>query len=390
MAHPLSRTLQSLPAARTGAPLAIALVTCGVLAALPAWATLGRVEVVVASRAASLRVESRALSIQAPRSAEVAEVHLGVDRAVTRGDVLVTLDARAIDLELASQRKALEHLRGPQQRALDAQIEAAKGALDTTQRTTSARVAEQRAALDAAQLNAEQARRELARLQTLLDKGVTTAAQYESASARAARLGAEAERARRSIARASTDGADVSQDRASTLAALERERVALEREAATLEATIDRLEHERARHVLTAPHDGVLNERRALSPGATVERGEVLATLIAPAPVRAEADVSAARALGLVERGQPAVMRLDGFPWTRHGVVHLVVDSVESDPRDDTVRIRLDVDRSKPNPDVLRHGLTGEVEIVTGAISPWQMALRAAGLATQEWRQEAR
>ena len=85
-----------------------------------------------------------------------------------------------------------------------------------------------------------------------------------------------------------------------------------------------------------------------------------------------------AEAFGRVQPGQPARLRLQGFPPAQYGSVHAVVSSVASEVRDGRVRVELalaQVNTSVP----MQHGLPGTVEVEVEQISPAALVLRAAG-----------
>src|SRR5205823_13229249 len=84
-------------------------------------------------------------------------------------------------------------------------------------------------------------------------------------------------------------------------------------------------------------------------------------------------------AVGRIQPGQRARMRLEGFPWTQFGSVSATVTNVASEIRDHHIRVELRVD---PNPNArvrLQHGLPGSVEVQVERISPASLVLRMVG-----------
>jgi len=84
-------------------------------------------------------------------------------------------------------------------------------------------------------------------------------------------------------------------------------------------------------------------------------------------------------AIGRIQTGQPARLRLEAFPWTQYGAVSATVASVASEVRDGRVRVELTV---RPNPASLiplQHGLPGTVEVEVDRVSPAILVLRTAG-----------
>lgn len=86
----------------------------------------------------------------------------------------------------------------------------------------------------------------------------------------------------------------------------------------------------------------------------------------------------AATAIGRLEPGQPAIMRLSAFPWTEYGVLHARVSKIATEAKDGAVRVELDVEQgSERIPS--RQGLLGSLEVEVESLRPWQLILRAAG-----------
>ena len=84
-------------------------------------------------------------------------------------------------------------------------------------------------------------------------------------------------------------------------------------------------------------------------------------------------------ALGRIRTGQPARMRLGGFPWAEFGAVHAQVDRVADEMRDDTVRVELSVLDSPGLRAPLKHGMPGSLEIEVEQSTPLALLLRTAG-----------
>ena len=85
-------------------------------------------------------------------------------------------------------------------------------------------------------------------------------------------------------------------------------------------------------------------------------------------------------ALGRIQPGQPARLRLEGFPWTQYGAVSATVASVASEVRDGWVRVELAVRPDAAPPIPLQHALPGTVEVEVDHVSPATLVLRTAGL----------
>jgi Cation efflux system protein CusB domain 1 len=85
-------------------------------------------------------------------------------------------------------------------------------------------------------------------------------------------------------------------------------------------------------------------------------------------------------ALGRIQPGQPARLRLEGFPWTQYGAVSAMVASMASEVRDGWVRVELAVRPDAASSVPLQHGLPGTVEVEVAHVSPAMLVLCTAGL----------
>jgi hypothetical protein len=101
---------------------------------------------------------------------------------------------------------------------------------------------------------------------------------------------------------------------------------------------------------------------------------------IPPGMLKIMTDFLPPAALGRIQPGQPARLRLEGFPWTQYGAVSATVASVASEVRDGWVRVELAVHPDAAPPIPLQHGLPGTVEVEVDHVSPATLVLRTAGL----------
>ena len=168
-------------------------------------------------------------------------------------------------------------------------------------------------------------------------------------------------------------------DRTARLAQFHREATRLDGDIRTAEATLARLANTIEQTRVRAPIAGRLGEVAALQPGAVVQPGRH--------PGRGAAcgrscgwwlTFCPAIALGRVQPGQPARLRLEGFPWAQYGSLAATVTSVANEARDGVIRVELHLGRNADS-DSLQHGLPGTVEVEVERISPATLVLRAVG-----------
>src|SRR4029450_13885942 len=75
-------------------------------------------------------------------------------------------------------------------------------------------------------------------------------------------------------------------------------------------------------------------------------------------------------ALGRLRPGQPARLRLTGFPWTQYGSVTARVASVAAEGRDGRLRVEFSIVPAPASLIPLQHGLPGTVEVEVARVSP--------------------
>ena len=100
---------------------------------------------------------------------------------------------------------------------------------------------------------------------------------------------------------------------------------------------------------------------------------------IIPGMLKIMTDFLPPAALGRIQPGQPARLRLKGFPWTQYGAVAATVTSVASEVRNGWVRVERAVRSDAASPIPLQHGLPGAIEVKVDHVSPATLVLRTAG-----------
>jgi membrane fusion protein (multidrug efflux system) len=162
------------------------------------------------------------------------------------------------------------------------------------------------------------------------------------------------------------------------LAGLRRAAAQVEGDMAIDEATVKRLEHDLELRTVRAPVSGRVEEVVPFRVGAVVRPAEKLATIVPPGDSRTVAFLPVV-AVGRVQPGQPARLRLDGFPWTQYGSLRATVTGVGNEPNEEMIRVELTVEPHSTSRIPLQHGQTGSVEIAVEHASPALLVLRAAG-----------
>jgi len=373
-----SRTLRVLNADRhAGAAVAIPSIAV-LLSAWTVWCVRAEVTLREVTSVARLEVDRAIYPIQSPAAGRVSETWLAVGRKVRAGDLLVALDTSAERLQAGEEQARLAGLK-PQVEALRRQI-ASEGEARGAEREAS------RVAAEEARANAQQAEapasynaQEQERLRQLRAEGLIPERDYQRGRAAAQQANFAAERERLAVRRIQQEQRTRESDRESRIRALEAEIVQLEGTMATSRAALERLENEIARRVVRAPADGTLGETAALRVGAVLREGDRVAALVPEGRLMVVAQFPPAAALGRIAPGQPAVLRLDAFPWLQYGPVAARVARVASEVRDGTVRVEMTVDAAHSPRVPLQHGLPGSVEVQVERVTPAALILRTAG-----------
>ncbi len=351
------------------------------------WILLGRVSIYELSAAARLEVE-RVYPVAAAVGGRIVASNLTLGRPVRSGELLLEIAADRERLETSEERTRLSALRS-QIAAIETEIAAEEQALAEAGRAANAALSEASQKLVAASAAVRAADDQDTRVRELGKHGLVSDLEIVRASAEAESRRADAAAARLGIERLSAQQIATEREQRSHVGALVRERLTLEGELATAGAAVTRREQETEERRITAPVDGRLGEIAPLEVGAVVREGDRVASIVPDGQVQAVAEFLPP-AMGRVRAGQPARLRLDGFPWTQYGHIPATVRSVASEPRDGRIRVELDLHRSPSLPIALQHGLPGTVEVEIERVAPVALLLRTLGqaLMTADARQE--
>ena len=164
------------------------------------------------------------------------------------------------------------------------------------------------------------------------------------------------------------------------IASLQHTLAGVEGDIGTSRSTIARLQTELEQYLLRAPISGRLADIGPSRVGSYVAEGQKLATILPPGDLIIVAEFPPSVALGRIQRGQQARMRLDGFPWAQYGTLSAAVTNVAGEIRDGLVRVELSVEGKPGEGMLLQHGLPGSLEVTVEEASPFRLLLRSAGV----------
>jgi membrane fusion protein (multidrug efflux system) len=328
--------------------------------------TTARVEVLVPPHTVSPSVEGRVVASQ-----------LRVGLETLPGDVLLTLDGESVSRmmdetseQIVANRKRLVVLKEEietKERAVAAQVKARELASRESQ-----------AQLDAAQTRGRFARQRLQRAETLAAQNAIATEELDSIRSEAETAEALSKVAELTIARGEQDRLAETDLEKAELSHVQQEAARIEGDLAVSQATLRRLEHELELRSIRAYVAGRVEEVVPFRVGSVVKPAEKLATIVPHGETRIIAQLPVV-AVGRVLDGQPARLRMDGFPWTQYGTLSARVTGIGNEPADGLIRVELAVVPDLASRIPLQHGQTGTVEIEVEKASPATLVLRAAG-----------
>ena len=378
MPSPFSRTIRSLNAERSRLSTAATLVSVVILGGWSLWFVAARVAIYETSEAARLEVDGAVHPIEAAVSGRVIRTSLAIGREVQAGEVLVEMESDDQRLQLIEEEARASAL-AAQLAALRGQTTAERRVQSETQAAAPVAIDEAKARYDEAAAVARAASEEYRRLAGLRSEDLVAELGVIKAKAEADRLQAAADAMKLAVNRQDKDQRAKQSGQQAVVENLNRDAATLEGEIKTRAAIIERLKHEIELRVVRAPASGKLGETATLQPGQFVREGDKLGAVVPDGRLRAVAEFAPSAAMGRIQAGQRARLRLDGFAWTEYGQVSATVSRVASEPRSGRVRVELAVNPESAPLIPSQHGLPGRVEIEIERVSPAELAMRGVG-----------
>jgi membrane fusion protein (multidrug efflux system) len=378
MSIAFSRSMRSLRADGGGRSLWPLGVAAALLGAWTAWFVLSRVTRYEITDNARLEVNRAAYLVQAPVAGRVASSALALGREIAAGDVLLEMDTAPQRLALNEARARLAAVE-PDMEGLRRELAAQQQALRDAQQAGQVAVEQARAQTREAEAMSALAADEAGRLKRLKAEGLAADRDFSRAQAEQRSRRASVESLELAAARLGSEQRRIDSDREAQIEQLRTRMARLDGERATAAKTLERLSYEIERRTVRAPVAGRLGEAAVVRAGGFVEEGHKLGAIVPSGELRVIAEFPPSAAIGRIRPGQPARLRLHGFPWAQYGSIGARVESVGNEVRDGRVRVELSV-RESPKVQVpLQHGLPGTVEVEVERISPASLVLRAAG-----------
>jgi membrane fusion protein (multidrug efflux system) len=342
------------------------------------WFFEARVTVVETSESARLEVDIAAHAIDAPVSGRITLSSLAIGLEVAAGDVLLEIDSEPEKRRLEEETARLATM-GTQVQALQRALVAEEQVILSDRGATAIALDQARARQQEAEIAKELGSEEAARAAQLYDSGAIAELEALRKKSEANRQRAAAQAVSLDVDRQYGDHKTRESQTRAHIEDMRRDLATLEGQAATSAATINFLRYEIDRRSVRALVAGRVGDAADLRPGAYVKEGEKLGAIVPRGDIRVVAEFAPSAALGRIRRGQPARVRLEGYPWLEYGMLRAVVTNVASELRAGKIRVELAVRRDIASALPLEHGLPGAAEVEVERVTPATLVSRAVG-----------
>ena len=379
MPSKFSQTTRSLANDRSPAPILAWLLATVLLCVWSIWFFFADVTVCETSRRARLEVIQLPHHVASSLSGRIVSTSVAIGQTVFKNQELIELDASADKLRLTEEETRLTAL-PPQIAAMRAELASLQQARDDDIHATQAALDAAGARLKEADATIRFARSNESRLKKQSAVGGVAEIDALRAASEADKLSAAKDALtadQRSLEENRQMRANEAQARIENL---QRSIVSLEGESATRRATIARIQQTIDQHVIRAPVSGRVGDAIPLYTGAYIAEGQRLFSVVPPGELMIVGDFDPASAIGRVRPGQPATMRLDGFPWAQFGSIAATVSEVATERRDGTIRVEFRPAPSGNPASIMQHGASGVIEVAVEQTAPAFLVFRAAGL----------
>jgi membrane fusion protein (multidrug efflux system) len=378
MPLPFQRTLRSLERERGAHAALLTLGPLLLLGCWVAWMTQARVPIYVQSSAGRLEVSAKTHRAASAAGGRVSSVRVELGESVSAGQPLLHLDSSVEARRLEEARAQLSALE-VRHKALQSQL-AAESRVQLWQaranEVTLARVQVARSEAEQAstyRLQLQEISADLRREDLISHLEALQAVQDVSAS-RLRVTAAEADLSKQRV-----DNRYAEETQAARVAGLVRQLSDLEALGIAAVAAIGTAQAQLERSIVRAPVAGRIGSLAPLEIGDVVREGDFVATVIPHERIRVIADFAPADAMGRIQPGQQARIRLSGFSVLEYGTLRAVVSQVAREPQRGQIRVELALADAGDTRLPVQHGLPGSIEVRLESAVPWRLLLRNLG-----------
>lgn len=393
----------------------LALALAATLVAFAAWGQVTR----KARVAGLLAPLAGSLPLAAQAAGSVATLHVAEGQWVPAGQPIATLhtdragaagDTAALVAQSLAQR---QHTLDTERRLREQQTRQRQQALDDRMRALRTEQAQAEREAEGAQRRVELAQRNVQRYQQLAQAGFVADAQAQQRQDEWLDLQARADAAARAVAAIARELQALQAEHRAAALQGDTDRAQLDRSAAALAQERTEVQA-RQQLVLPAPQAGRVTALH-VHPGASVQPGQVLATLVPqPAPEQAaelEAQLYApSRTAGFVQPGQAVWLRYAAYPYQKFGMAQGEVRDVSRTPvgpqelpagqanallaaaqsQEPLYRIRVRLARqditSYGSAQALKPGMALEADVIQDRRAVWEWVLEPLVAAGARWK----
>lgn len=378
MSSSFSSSMRSLANDKFSPSLLVIAVAALILGIWAAWLLMAKVNVYEMSESGRIEVDTALYPIAAAVGGKVVATHLTVGRDVEKGDLLIEFESEDERLRLDEALKLIATL-APQLGALRDEVRAEEAARDEQLKAAQIAIDQARSQFEEATASAQLAEEEARRAERLRADGLVSEVDLSRAQTEVRKRRAAAEALRLQIDKLQSNLRNGQHDSQVRIERLNREIASVQGQVTTATATTNRFGHEIEKRELRAPISGRIGEAVDLRAGAVINAGDKVGVIIPQGELKAVAYFRPSSALGRIQQGQSARLRLEGFPWTQYGVINATVTTVANEPRDGRIRIDLALHRDSGSAIPFQHGLPATVEVEVARLSPATLLLRAVG-----------
>jgi multidrug resistance efflux pump len=369
-----ARTLRSLE--RDQPRRTLWLVLC-VVAAWSVWMLVAQIPVYETTQQARIEVSRAAFPLASLVDGRVVSASLNLGEEVESGQSLVQLDSTSSQLAMSESLAKVTALQN-RSTAIDREISAERETLAALRAARKKGIEERQAQIVGAEVRLKLSTEDAEVSRRLNKAKAASDSELRKAEAKVAENKAALIESKAVMARTQLDRITEESECSTRIVRLEREAVELQGRVEIERAAIVRHEQAIKDRTIIAPVSGRLDEVGSLRVGSVVTAAQKLAVVVPRGEPRAVAYFPAI-VVGRIQQGQPARLRLDGFPWTQYGTVSAEVSEVGTEPKDGLIRVELMLHPDSDSGVPIEHGLTGSVEIEVETSSPATLVLRAAG-----------
>jgi membrane fusion protein (multidrug efflux system) len=379
MPSKFARTTRSLANDRSPAPLLAWLLAAVLLCGWSIWFFFADVTVYETSRKARLEVIQLPHHVASSLSGRIVSTSVNIGLQVHENQVLIELNASADKLKLSEEETKLSAL-PPQITLMRAELASLEQARVDDMRAAQAAIDAAGARIKEADATIRFARSNESRLKRQSAVGGVAEIDALRATSEADKLNAGRDALTADLKHLEQNRQMRADEAQARIENLRRAIVSLEGDVATRRAAIARIQETIVQHIIRAPVAGRIGDAIPLYTGAYIAEGQRLFSVVPTGELMIIGDFDPASAVGRVRPGQPATMRLDGFPWAQFGSIAATVSGVATERRDGSIRVELRPATFGNPAGIMQHGASGVIEVAVERTAPALLVFRAAGL----------